>query len=708
MRRSHCAFSLLLLCSSVPAQSPPAIEEVLVTAEKRTASVQETSLAVTAYGAEELEMRGIGNIEDLQFSVPNLLISHNAQSPVTYAYIRGVGSDQLVAGFDPGVAYHFDGLYVGQPSSMPGDLWDLDRIEVLRGPQGTLYGRNTTGGSLNVITREPSSEADFKADVTFGNYARQRYRAAGGGGLTDGVSGRFAVIAEEDDGFQGNSAGRDGDQTDYVSVRGKLRFELGDTSDLLLTVQRFENEGRQSQKKREAFGPVQLAPGFVVNIYDGATPNPADPRKVAKNHPEELDLTNTLVSAKLTWDLGFADLVSITGYIENEWFQTSDIDMSDNAVQFQNWEMETEQFTQEVQLISSGDGPLEWILGAFHFDEDLATDYYFEDSSIAGFVFFNGGELETSSKALYGQASYDLRKAAGQPFRFIAGVRWTEDKKDIDEYQRIPAFGVDLAAVDSEKWTEWTGKVGADWFVNDNSMAYLHLSRGYKGGGFSIGQFDIFDPEVVNAAEGGLKTQLWDNRAQLNVAAFYYDYQDLQVNFLLFTLFTTDNAAEATIQGIEFEGLAMPTENLLLSANLSLLSAEFDSYQFSDTLSLDGDTLNRAPEVSLSLTAQYSFNLLNIGSLTLRADYYWQDHVYYRVQNIDRHKADAFHTADLRATLTTLDGRWEFEAFAKNVTDEDNQRGLTVSDGLSSGNNSFISYYPPRTIGVRVGFNLGD
>ena len=171
MRRSHSAFSLLMFASSVLAQSPPVIEEVLVTAEKRTASVQETSLAVTAYGAEELAMRGIGNIEDLQFSVPNLLISHNSQSPVTYAFIRGVGSDQLVAGFDPGVAYHFDGLYVGQPSSMPGDLWDLDRIEVLRGPQGTLYGRNTTGGSLNVITREPSAEADFNVDVTIGDYS---------------------------------------------------------------------------------------------------------------------------------------------------------------------------------------------------------------------------------------------------------------------------------------------------------------------------------------------------------------------------------------------------------------------------------------------------------------------------------------------------------------------------------------------------------
>ena len=141
------------------------IEEVLVTAEKREATLQETSIAITAYGFEELELRGIEQIEDLQFSAPNLVISHNSQSPVTYAYIRAIGSDQLVAGFDPGVAYHVDGVYVGQPSSMPVDLWDMERVEVLRGPQGTLYGRNTTGGAINVITKEPTDELDGMLDV---------------------------------------------------------------------------------------------------------------------------------------------------------------------------------------------------------------------------------------------------------------------------------------------------------------------------------------------------------------------------------------------------------------------------------------------------------------------------------------------------------------------------------------------------------------
>src|SRR5262245_53891574 len=177
------------------------IEEIIVTAEKRETVAQETAVALTAYDAQELEARGIHDIQDLQFNVPNLIISPNSQSPVTYAYIRGIGSDQLVAGFDPGVAYHLDGVYVGQPSSMPGELWDMERVEVLRGPQGTLYGRNTTGGSINVITADPTKDFEMFGDVTAGNYNDWRERAVISGAFTDDISGRLSFVNEGNDGY---------------------------------------------------------------------------------------------------------------------------------------------------------------------------------------------------------------------------------------------------------------------------------------------------------------------------------------------------------------------------------------------------------------------------------------------------------------------------------------------------------------------------
>lgn len=681
------------------------IEEVLVTAERREASAQETAIAISALSGDELELRGIVTVEDLQFAVPNLVISHNSQSPVTYAYIRGIGSDQLVAGFDPGVAYHVDGLYIGQPSSMPGDMWDMERVEVLRGPQGTLYGRNTTGGAINVITRDPSEELEAIADVTIGDYDRRRFRGVVGGG-GEGVAVRLAFVSDVDDGYQDNLVGRNGDVTDHQALRGKVAIDVGDRGTIVLTGQRFENNGRQSQRRREPFGPVELAPGFVLNVYEGAIPNPRDPRKVAKDYPEKLDLTNDLLSARITWDFDNFTLVSITGQIENEWFQSSDIDMSNNPVQFQEWDMETKQFTQEFQLVSNHSGPWEWIVGLFWFDEELSTRYLFEDSSIAGFTFRNGGELDTKSRAAFGQVSYDMRDG-GRPLRLTAGLRYTEDEKRIDEFQIIPQFGVDAAARANKTWREPSGKLGIDWFMNDSTMAYASYSHGYKGGGYSIGQFDRFEPETVDTVEIGLKSTFLDQRAQVNVSAFWNDYQDLQVNFLLFTSFTTDNAAEATIKGIEIEGLLLATERLTLSGNLAWLDAKFDEYQFSDTISLDGDRMNRAPEYSLGLSAQYDFPLGAAGTLSARADYYWQDEVYYRVQNLPRHRADSYHTADARLIWTALDESWVLEAFVRNLTDEDNLRSITVSDGLSTGNSTFESYFPPRTWGARVGWRFG-
>ena len=380
---------------SFAADSPasPAIEEIIVTAEKRETTAQETSIALTAFDAEQLQLRGIHDITDLQWSVPNLVISPNSQSPVTYAYIRGIGSDQLVAGFDPGVSYHLDGVYVGQPSSMPGDLWDMQRVEVLRGPQGTLYGRNTTGGSINVITADPSQDFEMFGDVTAGNYDDMRERFVVSGPLADDISARLAVVNESNDGYQDNKIGHNGDVVDYTSVRGKLRFDLSENANLVLTAQNFQNSGNQSQRRREPFAPAvyDLGPPIgtvTVNIFDGAIPNPKNVREVAKDYREYLDLDNDFLGARLTWDfdggfLGPVTLVSNTGYIDNSWAQTADIDQSSNPVQSQRWTMNTNQVTQELRLVSAGKGPWEWIVGAFYFNENLSSDYAFQDSYAA-------------------------------------------------------------------------------------------------------------------------------------------------------------------------------------------------------------------------------------------------------------------------------------------------------------------------------------
>lgn len=725
-RGRFCGVAMLSVVSaglssapSFAADSPasPGIEEIIVTAEKRETTAQETSIALTAFDAEQLQLRGIHDITDLQWSVPNLVISPNSQSPVTYAYIRGIGSDQLVAGFDPGVSYHLDGVYVGQPSSMPGDLWDMQRVEVLRGPQGTLYGRNTTGGSINVITADPSQDFEMFGDVTAGNYDDVRERFVVSGPLADDISARLAVVNESNDGYQDNKIGHNGDVVDYTSVRGKLRFDLSENANLVLTAQNFQNSGNQSQRRREPFAPAvfPLPPPvgpITVNIFDGAIPNPTNVREVAKDYREYLDLDNDFLGARLTWDfdggfLGPVTLVSNTGYIDNSWAQTADIDQSSNPVQSQRWTMNTNQITQELRLVSAGKGPWEWIVGVFYFNENLSSDYAFQDTTpLFGFQFFNGGKLKTESSAVFGQVGYDMRDR-GLPLKLVVGGRYTSDEKEINEYQRIPAFLVNMANNDQQQWDEGTGKVELDWFIADDVLGYVTLSHGYKGGGYSLGQFDAYDPEKVDSAETGLKSQFWSNRAQVNVAAFYNDYKDLQVNFLQATSFTTDNAADATIKGVELEAVVLPFDQFTYGLNLTWLSAQFDNYQFTPTISLDGDTLNRAPEYTVSTYAQYDYSMGNRGTITARAQYYWQDDVYYRVQNVDRHKEGAFFTADARLMWTSADQQWTVDAFVQNLTDEDNLRNMTVNDGLASGTpTTFDSYYPPRTYGLRLAWKM--
>ena len=700
-RLSLLACAYLLGTQVYAEESPPekGIETIYVTAEKRETSAQETAIALTAFTGEDLELRNIGTIEDLQFNVPNLVIGHNSQSPVTYAYIRGIGSDQLVAGFDPGVAYHVDGVYIGQPSSMPGDMWDMERVEVLRGVQGTLYGRNTTGGSINVITNDPHAGTEFVADATVGNYDRTRFRGVINGG-NDTISGRVSFIADENEGYQDNGVGDNGDVTDYRTIRGKLKFDFGNGMDLVLSAQRFENEGNQSQKKGDP---------FTSPVYVGALPNGPNPRKVDKDHDEELDLDNDVFSARFTWDLGPVTFRSITGYIENEWFQSTDDDGSSNDIQFQDWDMKTEQVSQEFQLLSNGEGPWEWIVGAFWFDEELSTNFHFLD--VFAFEFFNGGDLDTESVAAFGQVGYDFRPS-GSPFKVVVGGRWTKDKKEIDEYQfvDIPSIPltIDLAGQMDDEWDEWSGKAEFDWFTTDDVMTYVTLSHGYKGGGYSIGQFDAFDPEFVDSVELGVKSQFLDNRAQVNVAAFYNKYDDLQVNFLTGINFVTDNAAEATIQGIELESLWVPIDPLQLSVAVTWLDATFDDYQFSATENLKGDRLNRAPEYTYQISAQYDFGLGDYGTLSFRGDYYWQDKVYYRVQNIPRHGEDAFDTLNLNVTWTSVDEQFVVNGFMDNAQDEDNLRGILISDGTSIGNMSNLSYFPPKVYGVRVSWHYGE
>jgi iron complex outermembrane receptor protein len=694
------------------------LEEIVVTAERRESTVQESALSITAFSGETLQTRGIEDTEGLHFQVPNLYYSEPGQAGIAQIAIRGIGNENVTAGGDPGVAYHFDGVYLSRPGSALADLWDVERVEVLRGPQGTLYGRNATGGSINVVTRKPTNEFDATADVLYGNYDRIQGRFAIGGAIVeDRVMARISGFSNERDGYIKNLVDpqlcpscEDMGAEDSQAVRAHFLVAPGDRWEVLLTAQRFKDTGLRGfttlplQGQRSRGQPDQPR-------FDGATPNPRDVRTIVEDFPERFELNQDIYSARVSWEGEHWTFSSLSSYSELDFLTLIDHDNSDLPLSTQMWNDNTEQRLQEFQVTTNLNSPWQAIVGLFYLEEDVEVEYFFQDVDV--FTFMNGGNYTTRSLAPFANVSYDFAASAGSdlPLTVTAGVRWTKDRKDGDDFQIIPEFGVDLTKEVDEDWSEVTWDLVAQYYTNADTMIYGSVSRGYKSGGVLVGNFPgAYDPETIIAYETGVKTQIAD-RYRINAAAFYYDYEDLQMFLLEAFGARIDNAASADIRGVEVEVLAEPVDSLTLNLHLTWLDAELQDYVTIDDIfpqlgpqDLSGNRPNRAPEFSVGIGAQYSFALGGYGTLTPRIDYYWQDDTYLRPQNLERDQQDAYHRSSARLTWDSADRRWSAQAFVDNIEDDDVVQNLALGSG-SLGYPNNVTLYPPRMYGLRLGWS---
>ncbi|HEX7038471.1 MAG TPA: TonB-dependent receptor, partial [Pseudomonadales bacterium] len=539
IRIAALAAGLAAAAGTQAGAAPGPLEEIVVTAERRESTVQETALSISAFSEDVMLARGIQDTEGLHFQVPNFYYSEPGQAAIAQIAIRGIGNENVTAGGDPGVAYHFDGVYLGRPGSALADLWDVERVEVLRGPQGTLYGRNATGGSINVVTRKPTNEFDAVADVLFGNYDRIQGRfAIGGAIIEDRVMARVSGYSNQRDGDIENLVDpalcpscEDLNSEDSQSVRAHLLFTPNESWDVLLTAQRFQDDGLRGFTTLPL--PGQRSRGQPDQPrFAGATPNPRDVRTIVEDFPERFELNQDIYSMRISWEGQRWTFSSLTSYSELDFFTVIDHDNSDLPISTQRWQDVTDQWVQEFQLVSNLSGPWQAILGLFYFEEDVDVEYFFQDVDV--FTFMNGGHYTTTSFAPFANVSYDFAASAGSdlPLTLTAGVRWTRDEKEGNDFQIIPEFAVDLAKDVDEDWSEVTWELVAQYDASDDTMLYASVSRGYKSGGLLVGNFPgAYDPESIVAYETGFKSR-FGGRWQVNAAAFYYDYEDLQL-FLL-------------------------------------------------------------------------------------------------------------------------------------------------------------------------------
>ena len=744
-----------LLAADISAQDSQSVfEEVLVTAEKRSESLQDLSQAITVLTGEDLDTRQVTSFVDLSAIAPGVNIAKN-EGFKTVITIRGVGNEaNQNAIANPSVSYHLDGIYVASPFALQTDFLDLERIEVLRGPQGTLFGQNSTGGAINVITTAPSMDSSFgKADLTLGDYGLVKARAAYNLPLSDTLALRASVISNKRDGFTDNlTLDQDLDDANSLSARVRVLYEPSDNFRANFTAQYFD-EDRNGAAQKGLLDPTTGA------------------RKLRQNSTAEYELESQLYSAVLEWDFEKFSVKSLTSYQDDDILIRRDNDRNDLdflppfAQLPSSYDPETNKqttITQEVNLVSSEPlfGKLDWVAGVFYLDTEVEIsilerlDFGFDgtfDPFTIETIYAYGGDVgfisdskpERDSTSVYGQGTWNL----SETWRTVFGLRYTEDEVYSSVTNYYGREGTDVLEIKSDKVT---GRLVVEHDINDSTMLFGSFTKGFKPGGSNLTYgteaviapivvLPIFNEEIVNAYEIGLKTDLADGRIRLNAAAFYYDYNNLQYQATDPEVFNggVGNIPESEIFGAELEFSAFLSDSLILDARMAWLDTEItsdhlalDNVQseasgnallgqgfdlFSDEIQIaraeqiqnvNGNELAKTPSFTGNLSLNWTKELEAWGEMRSTLQYTYRGDFKHRIfNNADTDIVPSYDVLDLVVGFYPGAGEsWHVELVAKNLTDEDgiNARFTDVF-GVGATGDELIG---PRQLMVRFGMNF--
>jgi iron complex outermembrane receptor protein len=650
-------------------------DRVTVTATKTgAADVQTTPIAVTALPGRTLEQLGIQTVEGLAGFVPTLIVSqHTGAAQVT---IRGIGTNSTVVGADPSSTVHLDGVYLGRPVMVFSELMNVERVEVLRGPQGTLYGRNSVGGTINVVTRQPTNALDTSVRLTAGNYDKLRVEGAVSGPLIKNkVMGNFAFLRSSRQGFVNDVEHPDhslGNEDTWVG-RGQLRVVFGAHSELLLST----DYGRLDGVPLTYAKPIasKRVPGLSFD-------SPASLWEVRTSHLTSGENTQQGASARLTLPLSATTtLNSLTAYRKSNYRFFIDADATELTLQTSDVPDLQHQFSQELTIVQRTP-KVTWIGGVFFYEDhnegQVEITVFPVATQIRPFA-----KIGTNAGALFGQATFSVSSRVS----LTAGARYTGEQKDLDttggEYRlgtailTSPDTFYDFA--ERATYHAWTPKISLQVQGSRDAFVYLSATRGFKSGGFNPAAREPgrgFSPEFAWSYEGGLKVTIAGGRVRANTALFYSDYQDLQVqSFLRPGVPDISNAASATIRGIEFETAAAAWHGLQLSGTVSWLEASYDDYLAllpgGRPLDATGNRLNNAPQWSGSGSAVYDFAIGGAGTAAVRADVSWQSRVFFTPVNDAIETQRAYGLLHVRAGFEPQSRRWEVAVYVRNLGNQD-------------------------------------
>lgn len=695
-------------------------DDIVVTAQRRSERLQDVPMAVTALAGEALTRSPVTNLADIQTAVPNVNISPRNSSGVVS--IRGIGFDIVTAGAEGSVAIHADGVYQSRPVAALAGLFDVDRIEVARGPQGTLYGRNATGGAINILSKRPTATTEGYVDVSYGNYDAISLEGALSGPIAgDVLTARVAAKLEQRDGWGTNLRnGSDVDNLRSRAVRGMLQFRPTDTIELLLLGDYFKRDDN-------AYAPHFVRCVAAVCNANAATRRgyvlPSDPRDVDQdvqpvNRPESSGL-----SLQGRFELPFADLSTITAYRSGSAYYLFDFDGTAQPGAFLTREENYRTFSQELQL-GRKSASIDWLLGAFYFHErnDARANGAFPPFLAPNLSrYFQGGLLFTDAYAVFGEASYHLLPK----LTLTIGGRYSHERKRIDNeftftngpsntVARQPSSTTAIPCVrclglpNEVSFDAFTPKFGIRYEIDDDRSLYATVQKGFKSGGFAAGTVTpAFAPEKIWSYEAGLKAQWFDRALTTNVAVYHYDYDNLQVGQVVGVATVINNAGAAKVDGIEVEFRAKLGNHVDVDGFGAYNHARFTSYVAAnpaiDTtrlLDLSGNLLSNAPKRTGRLGAEYHLDAFG-GSLAFRGDVFASSRVYFSPFNDRTNSQRGYSLVNASIRFDGTDD-WYASAFINNVADRDVLAGSIVTSATTG---AFVigQYLPPRTYGLRLG-----
>jgi iron complex outermembrane receptor protein len=667
-----------------------ALEEVVVTARKRVESLQDAPISISVFSASDLQARGVEGMEDLTRYAPNLVVQSNpgngSSTAVAAVYIRGVGQDDFQPTIEPGVGIYIDGVYLARSVGALLDVLDVERIEVLRGPQGTLFGRNTIGGAISVTTKKPDSDFSGFGEITFGDDQRINGRAALNVPLTDNLFGRISVGSFNQDGYVERLNGDD-DLGSDDTLAGRIALRWVASEDLEV------NFSADATRDRESGAPYVISGIQYDNFNSFVTLNnvlatgdpfschtPAEldnprcyndryvlaPDRSAGTYPQYSDLDVRGVSLTIDYDAGPVDLKSITSYRDLESEFARDFDGSDLRIADLYEALDQHQFSQELQALGSGfGGRLSWIAGLYFFDEGGDNPSLVE---LLPATLMSGGEFGTTSWAAFSQATVDLT----QRWSITLGLRYTDEEKEFTPDQYVVSVHVPPEILPLPPGTpllpsitktisaqEWTPLVSVSYDWTPDVMTYASYSEGFKSGGFTQRVFPpepsipTFDPEYVKVYELGFKLTGAGGRLRLNGAAFHTQYDDMQVLTANLTRVGPfiENAAQAEIDGFELELAAIPANGWNVQAGVGYLDPQYKEIE-AGALEISTDNkFRRISDWSFSTSISKDIELAG-STLTPRVDWSYRSSYFNDSANTPELETEGQH-------LVSIDLTWE-------------------------------------------------